>query len=1593
MLKRFAAGNRTGLLLVLFMVAVVTALSVLPGQFTSSAGSKGKGLIVKTSVHDNDLAPIWDIRDAKGQDDNLIALREMSGKDASFVADVRDRVVRGEVSFKAANPTAKVEYTTDLRNAEVLTPDVYRAKFDWLTRPSSSERADILRDFVKEHNDLVGVTNEQADALIATADYQSPEDGLGWARLEQRIHGVPVFRGEINAGFTKRGELIRAINNIAPGIDYATVSRTFNDPANAVAVAAQHIKHELRPSDTARNDRTSTDLKVVFGEGDWATTAEKMYFPTELGVAVPAWRVLIWQPVTAFYVMVDAQTGVVLWHKNLGDDQTQSATYSVYTNPAAYQNYADAPASLSPYGGPTSNPTLGTQAPLGTRASVTLIGNEAPYTFNNNGWMTDGTNITDGNLNQAGIDRDGINGVDAALNGDTACPGAGCRTFTSTWNPPPGSPAPGDDPLTAQAQRGAVTHMFYTMNRYHDELYLRGFVEAARNFQQVNFTGMGLANDRVSSEGQDSSGTNNANFAAGSDGTRGRMQMYLWSGPTPDRDGTGDTHIIIHEVSHGTSNRIIGNNAGLGNQGGMMGEGWGDWYAHTLTAQPTDDPLGVHAMGGYSLYQLGAASFTSNYYHGIRRFPTAVMASTGGPMNKPHNPLTFGHINSTCDTTLGTTTTAVASAYPRNPVVATSGSCSQVHNAGEIWKSALWEVRGLFVARRGFASGTTAVLTAVTEGMKLTPNNPTMLQARDGIITAAQAVSASPDTSADAADVREGFRIRGMGYSASVTSASVVTEAFDSATLAAGSGPVVTTGNNLLEPNECNNLNIPLSNNSGATATGITGVLTTSTAGVTVTQPNSAYPDIPAGGTNVNNTTPYQVSTSNSIACFTSANFTLTVSYSGGGGGSPLVINFSLPIGQAGLNYVATTTTGTIPSGGTFVTGSQADDAVLNIPLPAGWSSSIYGTAVTSIEADTNGNITVNSPGRLFSRDGAPLPGAGTNNPLPAGAKALLAYWDDIDMRTPQVTDGGMFTHVVGSMPNRQLIIEWRGEFFNEATTAVNTNLAIVLNEGSENFSYIYTLTGAGTHLNGATATVGVQAATTGTQFTQFSHNTASLSAGLRINFARPAGVCNPGSGGCSSVPRSRADFDGDGKTDLSVFRPSEGNWYLNRSTAGFQVLKWGIATDTPVPGDYDGDGKADTAIYRPVANPADPDYYILNSNGFTVTGLSWGLPNDIPISGGDYNGDGRTDLSVFRPSEGRFYIYNSGMSATPTVQNFGLNGDVPVAIDNDGDGRTNIAVIRPSENRWYIARPTGNPATNFDVIPFGAAGDIPAQADYDGDGKDDVTHFRPSTGQWIARLSTNGSTIFIPFGQSGDVPVPGDYDGNGTDDQAVYRNGTWWIRLSTGAVSSQAFGVASDTPIPNKYLPTGGGGGPGPGGEVTVSYTGPAVAITDNAPAGVSVNLVVGGVGTVSDLNFRVDTVGMGVCDGTAGDTDCGINHTWVGDLIIKITPPDGSPTVSIFDRPGVPTVSTVGCNNNNLNLTLNSDGALPLVENQGNPSSAACNTAFLFPTGSFTPNNPLDAFDGENANGTWVINISDNAGADTGSVRAFSLIFNGAN
>jgi hypothetical protein len=1320
-------------------ILVLAAGVFLLYQFRSEAvttANNPNGMSGETVVQKEGLEN-YDIRTDKNETETLLSFRQSANRSALEVADARDRFVAGEESLRRIVPTLKVEYNEDIRTPEVIAPDVKQGRA-FLTAPSQAKKSEILRSFIRENNLLIGLTDEQTNQLKLAADYTNPDGELSFVHYDQTINGIPVFRGEIKAGFTKRGEMIRVVNNLAPELDYARVATDFRHPLDAAVAAARHINYELKSSDLSLNENQSTDLKAIFGQGDWATTAEKMYFLTEPGVARAAWRVLIWQTAKAYYVIVDAETGAMLWRKNIAEEQTQPATYNVYANPTSFLRVLDSPAPLTP--GPI-DPSLGTQAAVQTRTNVSLIGNEAPYNFNNNGWITDNTNATDGNAVQAGVDRVAPNGVDQTVTGTN-------RAFNFNYNPAPGNPLPGDDPLLPEFQKGAVTQMFYVMNRYHDEMYLLGFTEAARNFQHENFGRGGTGGDRVSAEGQDSSGFNNANFFTPADGARGIMQMYLWNAPTPDYDGTIDADIIIHEVTHGTSNRLHGNASGLsGSMARGMGEGWGDFYGHAMLSEPTDPIEGIYTTGGYATYLGSVAGNTKNYYYGIRRFPKAVKSFVG-PNGKPHNPLSFRHLNANCNTEIGTPTAiGTISAYPRGPFGSTT--CDQVHAAGEIWSSALWEVRAKLVAAHDWAIGNRRVLQYVTDGMKLAPLNPTFLQERDAILTATQASNGG----ADVGDVWAGFTVRGMGFSATVNSPSPanVTEAFDLPNVV--QSPTLTftdpNGNNngFADPGETLQLSIPLTNNTGNPATGAT---------LQVAGGGTADYGTIANGQTVTRAVSYTVPAGQ--ACGSVLTITLNINSSLG----PKTETRQILVGQ--------------PANGIL----QTFDGVTAPNLPTGWTAPAPNPSTGSTipwRSQTTGAFS--APNAMFVPDPANVYLAQLESPPLAVTVNSARLKFKINYNTESGWDGTTLDIKIGAGAYQDILAAG-GAFVAGAYPTIISG-GTFPNAGRQAWSG---------NSNGYQDVEIILPASANNQTVQFRWNmgadTAIGGAGtyldnveLVTNF-----MCLP----IEFSNKVRADFDGDGRTDLSVFRPSDGNWYLNRSTAGFAALNWGASTDLLVPGDYDGDGKTDVAVAR--RQFPGLTYYILNSGNSTATTVQWGATGDVPQIG-DYDGDGKADIAVFRFSNGTWYVrLNTGGSYA--VQ-FGGGFDVPAANDYDGDGKTDLAVFR--SGIWYIQRSQ----LGFTAITFGLATDKLVPADYDGDGKCDLAVYRD--GIWYVQRSNLGFTG-VQFGLAADVPVPGDYDGDGKSDVAVYRAGTWYVNQTTAGFLAAAFGTSSDLPIPKQYIP-----------------------------------------------------------------------------------------------------------------------------------------------------------------------------------------------
>ena len=269
------------------------------------------------------------------------------------------------------------------------------------------------------------------------------------------------------------------------------------------------------------------------------------------------------------------------------------------------------------------------------------------------------------------------------------------------------------------------------------------------------------------------------------------------------------------------------------------------------------------------------------------------------------------------------------------------------------------------------------------------------------------------------------------------------------------------------------------------------------------------------------------------------------------------------------------------------------------------------------------------------------------------------------------------------------------------------------------------------------------------------------------------------------------ADFDGDGRTDMSVFRPTSGSWYIRNSlddTTSFQQWNW-AGLDRFVPGDFDGDGRTDIAVFR-INNSS---WYIQQSSDRTIRTQQWGMAGDVPVSG-DFDGDGATDTAVFRPSNGVWYALNSSDGNWSGIQ-WGTSSDRAVPGDYDGDGTTDLAVFRPSNGAWYIRN-------SFDgsllALPWGISSDRAVPGDYDGDGLTDIAVFRPAEGKWYIHLSSDDSLQVMQWGNSTDRPTPGDYDGDGVTDIAVFRpsDGMWYaLRSSTQTLQTGRWGASGDVP------------------------------------------------------------------------------------------------------------------------------------------------------------------------------------------------------
>jgi extracellular elastinolytic metalloproteinase len=294
----------------------------------------------------------------------------------------------------------------------------------------------------------------------------------------------------------------------------------------------------------------------------------------------------------------------------------------------------------------------------GSTPQATVAGPGAGNTESPAGWVTSNTTI--GNNVDAYLDRDNNNAADT-----NSRPISATKDFIFPWDSL-------SAPTTIGNQNLAVASLFYLNNIVHDELYRHGFNEAAGNFQTNNFGKGGLGNDPVNAEGQDGGGTNNANFSTPADGSRPRMQMYLWNTATPNRDGDLDGDVVFHEYGHGLTWRMIGNMGG--GLAGSIGEGMSDTVACYITGNDT------------------VGEWVKNNTLGIRRYP-----------------------------------------YTNYPLTYRSANTTSVHANGEIYAASMWKLRTLWLASGRTMD---QLWDYVIDGMNFTPANPEMEEMRDGILAA-----------------------------------------------------------------------------------------------------------------------------------------------------------------------------------------------------------------------------------------------------------------------------------------------------------------------------------------------------------------------------------------------------------------------------------------------------------------------------------------------------------------------------------------------------------------------------------------------------------------------------------------------------------------------------------------------------------------------------------------------------------------------------------------------------------------------------------------------------------------------------------------
>ncbi|MET0401339.1 MAG: extracellular metalloproteinase [Cystobacter sp.] len=555
-----------------------------------------------------------------------------------------------------------------------------------LTEARRGDALAIGLEFLQSQRGLLGLSTEDLSGLEVVDRVYSKLSGVTHLYLRQTHKELSVYNAQIQLNVDGSGRVLSVHSDAQSSLSASLASLSPRLSAGqAVVGAASHLKVKLAAeprtlkAGTGARQLTRVDAAELSRE---PIEAQLMVLPVRRGESRLVWNFQVHTPDSqhVYDMTVDAETGEV-WTRF---DWVAADNYRVYRIPVESPNHTT-----------PAPPTDGRQLVLNPAHAVA-----SPFGWHDtNGAAGAEFTIPQGNNVHAYEDIDRNNQPPAT---QPNC-GAGLNCdFPINLTGAPSTYIP-----------AAVTNLFYINNIIHDVQYQYGFDEVGGNFQVNSYGRGGLGNDSVMAEAQDGSGTNNANFYTPPDGQRPRMQMYIWNTVTPNKDGDLDTGIIVHEYTHGISNRLVGgpSNVSCLSNRQAPGEGLSDFLSLVYTARPTDTGPMARGVGTYALNQPVTGP-------GIRAKPY----STSNAIN----PWTYASIN--------------GMAVP--------------HGVGSVFAQALWESYWSLVDKWGFDSnlyaatgnaGNQRMMLYFTEGLKNTPCSPTFTQVRDGIIAAATTLHGGED--------------------------------------------------------------------------------------------------------------------------------------------------------------------------------------------------------------------------------------------------------------------------------------------------------------------------------------------------------------------------------------------------------------------------------------------------------------------------------------------------------------------------------------------------------------------------------------------------------------------------------------------------------------------------------------------------------------------------------------------------------------------------------------------------------------------------------------------------------------------------------